>query len=309
MGSLPAAALKAVLSQLNQRDVCNARLSNKQLYEVSGAAVTSITPKGDLHTIPGKFSAGQLQQVDLRYIRTANTLQASAIAQLHALRSLKLLDSPCWDALRADVLSSLATACQNLTSLEVSSVADDVAPELAKFSQLQSLAVSWRMTDHGIEQLSSLQRLQQLSLSCCDAVSDSGLLMLTHLTALVGLQLLSCLQLGDPALQLAAQLTQLTSLCLSHSCEEASSTGLLCLTALRNLRQLNLSAAAEGAEPRALAQLLSGLAQLTWLDVSYCENVNAAVLRAIAGLKRLEVLGLRWVVVLAVDMLLVLCTC
>jgi hypothetical protein len=32
--------------------------------------------------------------------------------------------------------------------------------------------------------------------------------------------------------------------------------------------------------------------QLTALDVSYCEHVNAAVLRAIAGLQDLRVLGL-----------------
>jgi hypothetical protein len=32
--------------------------------------------------------------------------------------------------------------------------------------------------------------------------------------------------------------------------------------------------------------------QLTALDVSYCEHVNAAVLRAIAGLQELRVLGL-----------------
>jgi hypothetical protein len=167
-----------------------------------------------------------------------------------------------------------------------------LAFQLAGFTQLQILTISGRISDHALEQLSSLQRLQQLSLSCCDAITDNALQVLTSLTGLVGLQLHSCLQLGDPALELIGQLTQLTSLCLSHSCEDASSSGLLSLTSLRHLRQLNLSAASEGAAPCALAQLLSTLSQLTWLDVGFCESVNPAVLRAIAGLQQLEVLGL-----------------
>lgn len=294
LAALPAAALKAVLVHLNnQQDVCNARLACKLFYDVSCASVTAITPKGDLHAISERFSTNQLQQVDLRYIRSVDALQASSVAKLQSLRSLSLLDSPCWDAVRGVLLKALSRACESLAALEISSVTDDLAAQLAAFTQLQSLAISGRITDQGLEQFSSLQRLQQLSLSCCDAITDSGLHILTHLTALVGLQLHSCLQLGDPSLQRIGGLIQLTSLCLSHSCEDASSDGLLSLTGLRNLKQLNLSAASEGAAPCALAQLLTVLSQLTWLDVSYCESVNPAVLRAIAGQQQLEVLGLR----------------
>lgn len=293
LATLPAAALKAVLGHLNQRDVASARLACRLFYEVSSASVTSITPKGDLHAIGKRFSLHQLQQVDLRYIRSVDALQASTVAELQSLRSLSLLDSPCWDRVRVPILRSLSTAFTSLTCLEVSSVTDELAKQLASFTQLRSLAISGRLTDQGLEQLAFLQHLQQLSLSCCDSISDSSLQILTCLTSLVGLQLHSCLQLGDSALQFIAQVTQLTSMCLSHSCEDASSAGLLSLTTLRNLRQLNLSAASEAAAPSALAQLLSVLPQLTWLDVGYCESVNPEVLRAIAGLQQLEVLGLR----------------
>jgi hypothetical protein len=113
-----------------------------------------------------------------------------------------------------------------------------------------------------LAQLSSLYQLQQLSLSCCDAISNAGLAVVIALPALRALSLQSCLQLGDASLALLGQLTQLTALSLSHSCEDASSAGLLSLGSLKQLRVLNLSAASEGAAPGALARLLAMLPQV-----------------------------------------------
>lgn len=218
-----------------------------------------------------------------RYIRSIDASAAYCFSQLRCLRRLSLVDSTCWDAVRGTILQVLSTACPALTHLEISAVTDALAVQLGQLPQLRCLSLSGRLTNHGLQQLSALSQLQQLSLSCCDAITDSGLEVLTALQQLSGLQLHSCLQLGDAALAVVGQLTQLTALSASHSFEDSTSAGLLCLNTLRNLRHLNLSAASEGASPHALAQLLSVLPQLTYLDVSYCEHVNPIVLRAIAG--------------------------
>ncbi|WIA17533.1 hypothetical protein OEZ85_014364 [Tetradesmus obliquus] len=297
---LPAAALQVILGHLcsgpnnSSTDVAHARLVCKRWADISCAAVNAVTPKSAaaLVNTVGKFKA--LTHVDLRYIRSIDEPAAASLSKLRGLRSLSLPGSPCWDKLllRGAVLQAIATSCSALTRLDISTATDDLAQQLHPLQQLQALSLSGRTTDSGLAQLSSLSQLQQLSLSCCDAISDAGLDVLTALPALRTLSLQSCLQLGDAALALLGQMTQLTALSLSHSCEDASSAGLLSLSSLKQLRVLNLSAASEGAAPGALARLLAALPQLTALDVSYCEHVNAAVLRAIAGLHDLRVLGL-----------------
>lgn len=290
--ALPAAALRTVLAQLTERDLCSARLACKQFYEASAAAVTSLTPRAPLRDVLQKFNPVQLQLLDLKYTRL-DAAQLACFAQLTALRQLDLSYIPCADAVRASLVYKLAASCRDLTHLEITSVTDLIAEQIARITQLNTLSVSGRITDGGLEQISSLQHLQHLSLSCCDAISDHGLQMLTTLTALVDLQLHSCLHLSDPALQLIGQLRQLTSLCLSLSCEDATSAGILHLSLLTNLKQLNFSAAPEGAAPSALAQVIASLSQLTWMDLSYTESVDPAVLRAVAGLQKLQVLSLR----------------
>uniref|UniRef100_A0A383W990 F-box domain-containing protein n=1 Tax=Tetradesmus obliquus TaxID=3088 RepID=A0A383W990_TETOB len=297
---LPAAALQVILGHLcsgpnnSSTDVANARLVCKRWADISCAAVNAVTPKSAavLVNTVGKFKA--LTHVDLRYMRSIDEPAAASLSNLRGLHSLSLPGSPCWHKLllRGAVLQAIAASCSALTRLDISTATDDLAQQLHPLQQLRALSLSGRITDSGLAQLSSLSQLQQLSLSCCDAISDAGLDVLTALPALRALSLQSCLQLGDAALALLGQMTQLTALSLSHSCEDASSAGLLSLSSLKQLRVLNLSAASEGAAPGALARLLAALPQLTALDVSYCEHVNAAVLQAIAGLQDLRVLGL-----------------
>eukprot|EP00775_Hariotina_reticulata_P004312 gene4312-4565_t len=150
------------------------------------------------------------------------------------------------------------------------------------------------LSDVGLVQLTTLKQLQHLSLTCCDVISDEGVQeLLPYLPMLQSVQLHSCLQLGSSTLHALAQVTQLTLLSLSHSCDDASGEALLALSSLRHLKQLILTAASEHAAPAALAKLLGTLPQLTQLDVSYCESVDAGVLRAIAtALVELRVLGL-----------------
>jgi hypothetical protein len=184
------------------------------------------------------------------------------------VRDLCLSCSSCWDKLllRGAVLQAVGSSCSALTRLDISTASDDLAQQLHTLQQLRVLSVSGRLTDAGLAQLSALSQLQQLSLSCCDAISDAGLAVVTALPALRALSLQSCLQLGDAALALVGQVTQLTALSLSHSCEDASSAGLLSLSSLKQLRVLNLSAASEGASegasPGGLAKLLAALPQV-----------------------------------------------
>jgi hypothetical protein len=175
-----------------------------------------------------------------------------------------LFCSSCWDKLlqHGSVLQALATSCSALTRLELNTANDDSAQQLQSLQQLRVLSLSGHLTDAGLAQLSALLKLEQLSLSCCDAISNAGLTVVSALPALRALSLQSCLQLGDAALALIGQMTQLTALSLSHSCEDASSAGLLSLSSLKQLRVLNLSAASEGASPGGLAKLLGALPQV-----------------------------------------------
>ena len=265
----------------------------------------------------------QLTRLKLGRHNTLTPVGAEALAQLAALECLDISSAPISDACLGRLEGRLP-ALRSLTLHECCALTDAGLAALGSLQGLEEvdLSMTWKLGDATLEQLARLPRLRRVDLTGCERFSPDGLSALGRLPALRTLLLPACWQLGDEALGVVARaMPQLTCLGLFEAGEAVTDAGLMQLTALAgSLRQLDVGyscwshtsmglcgllsqltglqmlnvGGCEGGGDEVALTLAAACTQLTQLDISECQRLTAAGVRALGALPLLAELCLGW---------------
>lgn len=224
---------------------------------------------------------------------TLTTAGARAIASLHSLRSMELLESRI-----SDMCLRQWSELTSLTSLSLRACVDVTDHGLSVVSCLRALedvdfGACHRLGDETLAALATLPRLKKLDLASCDNFTVRGLKLLRGASALRTLLLAACWQINDEALiTLTDCLPMLECLSLFEAGEAASDVGLCYLSKLTNLSKLDIGYAVWGHTSQGLAHLISRLPNLVMLNIGGAEGVTDQVVDELANLKHLTSLDI-----------------
>ncbi len=143
------------------------------------------------------------------------------------------------------------------------SIGDNTFQLLPSLSQLTALSVSNSTVSSGLQHLSGLSRLRELSLSGCDSIRDRHIQALSALSSLTALDA-SFLDITGASL---SALTSLRTLGV-HQCPKVAAAGMVSIAQLQQLRQLSLHSSGKARRAAELAPLsqLTNLEQLHMPD-------------------------------------------
>lgn len=217
----------------------------------------------------------EIDQMDLHHINSSSVgavWKKQDLQKLYPLQNLKDLSISFWDLDTDQKNSSILTAFQQLTGLELSccpSLDDKIFYELAMMPKLQKLAVSQcpnlsdigisviargkihaylrtlkltgshkNITDLAISALRPFRHLQELDLSSCERLTDIGVAELaTHLTNIRNLNLSDCFVTDAGCNSLSRGCPHLETLSVEY-CSRVTDQSICCLKNLKNLRKL-----------------------------------------------------------------------
>lgn len=301
--------LGSIFFQLDEGDLRQLRLVNKEFCAAATAALRSLRPlKCDalIPRFPGLQAidfwavpqdAWPEKEASLAYLENAKGItslkfgsscnitatDAAAIATLTSLRSLQVQDTRlnnnamrCWSTLSGLTLLSLL-GCRNLdeTGLKV----------LGSLRKLEIVELGFTgVNDNVLVELGKLPLLRELDISSCDSFTEEGLAALAAAPFLRTLLLPACWHLDDEMLcTLCRSIPNLECLSLFEAGEGVSDTGLGYLTALTSLTGLDLGYSCWAHTAAGLEQVLKTLPRLQMLNIGGAEGVCDDVLRTVAS--------------------------
>jgi Leucine-rich repeat (LRR) protein len=234
-----------------------------------------------------------LTALDLGYSCWAHTSDGLQRV-ITALPKLKMLNIGGAEGVTDSVLHTVASTLTALTMLDVSEcqrTTSEGIQQLSKLLELQELHLGWnlKMVDGA---LSALPRtLTKLDLSYCTEVSLVPLCA-NSLPKLAHLHLRRCPLVNDAGLaSVTAAAPALQHLDISY-CVNITSSGLRCLSTLRALTHLNISACPRAATVLGLGYLAE-VPNLISLDVSHLPRLDNGCMQAVSFVSQLRHLKLK----------------
>ena len=307
IASLPPHILSSIFS-LNENDLRQLRLVNREFYTAATSVVTSLRPtKGDA-LIP-KFSglksidftalpADAWPEVSLGYLKNAKGITSlkfgsssfitatdgATIATLTSLRSIEVHDIKmansalhCWSNLSALTSISLL-GCRDLTENGLAVLGTLKNLEIVELGSCQGV------TDKVLATLSTLPLLNKLDISSCDNFTEEGLAALSAAPCLRTVLLAACWHVDDEMLcTLCRSLPNLECLSLFEAGEGASDTGLGYLTALTRLTGLDLGYSCWAHTSGGLERVIPSFPGLQMLNIGGTDGACNDVLRAVGS--------------------------
>lgn len=107
-------------------------------------------------------------------------------------------------------------------------------------SLISKIQCNSKINNHDLENISSLTKLEHLSLCGCERITNEGLKHLINLISLQHLNLGLCSMIQDDGLQYLTKMESLESLSL-FNCAKITDNGLKYLIKLKSLKSLNLN--------------------------------------------------------------------
>eukprot|EP00028_Trichosphaerium_sp_Am-I-7-wt_P004470 CAMPEP_0168534278 /NCGR_PEP_ID=MMETSP0405-20121227/17772_1 /TAXON_ID=498012 /ORGANISM="Trichosphaerium sp, Strain Am-I-7 wt" /LENGTH=381 /DNA_ID=CAMNT_0008560889 /DNA_START=98 /DNA_END=1240 /DNA_ORIENTATION=- len=174
-----------------------------------------------------------------------------------------------------------------------------------------NLAGCHKLTDFGLEKLSSLSNLEILDMSFCPKITDKSFLQLSHLSNLKKLDIFEC-QISDRGAEAFKHLEHSLTRLMLHGCMRLTDQGMPNIENLHSLKVLSLSncfgITDNGAHRIPLQNLtrlylsrgritdnylaqLTQAKQLTVLDLSFCDSLTDNGMRFLCQIKTISVLS------------------
>lgn len=166
---------------------------------------------------------------------------------------------------------------------------------MSKLAELRELDVASSglsmIEDFALEHLAGLTKLRVLNLHWCERITQVGTVHLAGLKELRSLDLGACNKINDKALEPLAKLTELETLNLEHL-DHVTPAGLAAIAGLKKLVKLDLSYCSAAKTDAATVHLagLTGLRTLV-LTGSDMTGTGLSQLKALDGLAELELTG------------------
>lgn len=150
------------------------------------------------------------------------------------------------------------------------------------------------VTDKALEAIGSLSSISYLNLKRCFRITDRGLGFLANGSSsktLTELVLANCWEISDVGVSLLVNMCCLEKLSLASSGKQVTNVGGLAISRIQTLKKLNLSGL-EKVSNRTIIALGENCLNLEVLDVTGCELVTGAGIRALWSHKSLQCLAL-----------------
>mmetsp|Transcript_17733 Transcript_17733/g.44638 ORF Transcript_17733/g.44638 Transcript_17733/m.44638 type:complete len:421 (-) Transcript_17733:224-1486(-) len=285
-------------------------------------------PLGAIGAAFGELGRAMSKQQEAGGLKNLRSLSLSGctevtdhgISKLKHLASLTSLDIlGCWMVTGHGIASLTSLHALESLSIEVKEGLDNAClgaiASLGSLKHLRMERCHLEVTDHGIEQLEQLHRIEQLELTYCTGLSDIFIATIGHLPQLLSLNLLksqTVSQGGLAALNTLRKLQELdltgcqdvndivflclkplplTSLSLAY-CGTWTDEGLASLAAMSTLRHLDMGYTCTAVTDTSLGILSRGLTALSHLSLRGASQLSNAGVAHLAHNQKLERLDL-----------------
>ena len=184
--------------------------------------LTRVTALSDLNL---GSSCTRMTDIGMRHLAALKSLTKFCMISCH-----KVSDEGVGFLSHLAALENLSITCCNITGIGLrhltcltslyldscSCITDEGANCLGNIVALRDLKLSWchKLTDVGVEHLTSLRSLTRITLSSCQKITDKSAMYLGLLEALRDIDLAYCVRMTDGGMEQLALLTSLTKLCL-----------------------------------------------------------------------------------------------
>jgi F-box/leucine-rich repeat protein 14 len=224
---------------------------------LTDAAVECLTVMGD-------------HQLEILDMSGADKVTETSLARLPSIPSLHTLSLDCCSQVTTLTVKRLVSAFPNISRL--------------------SMARCEKLTDASVERLSTLSKLDFLTLRDCDKLTFLGFRDFAgSMKVLRHLVVSGCRQLTDSALKIFAEMEQLVSLDISR-CPKVTDIGIANLAERSRLTNLNLAACSQLTDHG--VKKLGLLSTLRELRLSECRALTDTAVKGLAALPHLEFLFL-----------------
>ncbi|XP_010254010.1 PREDICTED: F-box/LRR-repeat protein 20-like [Nelumbo nucifera] len=293
---------------LNDRKSC--ALVCKQWLRVEGLTRSSLRvlePKLLHKFLPrfpnlATFGAGRgITDTDLEFVaQTCPNLRVLNLNLRQTKRVLEEFDALGLDDVGDDGISAVATGCRSLAKVCLRrrrGIGNVGVITLIKSSQnltALDLTKCEKVTDQALEAIGAATSLQVLNLQGCSLVTDWGLASLatgSSSRTLKKLVLAECDQITDVGVSLLQQMYQLEELNLAECGPKVTDVGGVAIAAIHTLERLDFSWLINISDVTLVA-VAQNCCNLVEMDVTGCELITGAGIRAFSNHETLEVLVL-----------------